>query len=114
MRGDAQLPTSVIAFLRSHVDHLVKLELLLVLHGAPSGTTSVPIVARELDVPKRQVRDMANELVEEDLVRVSSDRIELAPRSIDDRLAIADLATWYVRDREVIVDVLKALGRFAN
>jgi hypothetical protein len=105
------LPRSVISFLRSYVDHIVKLRFLLVMHRAPSQVTSVPMAARELEVPKSQVRDMANELAEDGLVRISADRLELAPRSIEDRLAISDLAFWYTRDRAVLHEVLRALGR---
>lgn len=105
------LPRSVIAFLRAHVDHIVKLRLLLVLHAAPGTTISLQSAARELEIPRRQVRDMANELADDGLVRVSLDQLELAPSTIDDRLAIADLATWYSRDRALVLDVLRALGR---
>ena len=111
---EAALPRSVIAFLRSHIDHVVKLKFLVLLHGAPSGTLSVGIAARTLDVPRRQVRDMANELADDQLVRVSTDQLELAPSAIEDRLAIADLAHWYAHDRTVVFDVLRALGRFAS
>jgi DNA-binding IclR family transcriptional regulator len=106
-----KLPMSVIAFLRTHVDHIVKLKFLVTLHCAPGGATSVSLVARALDVPKSQVRDMAAELADDNLVRVSTDHLELAPTSIDDRLAIADLASWYERDRGLVLDVLRALGR---
>lgn len=104
-------PRGVVSFLREHVDHVVKLRFLLVLHGAPSGMSSVPIAARALEVPKSQVRDMANELANDGLLRISADQLELAPRSIEDRLAIADLATWYAQDRAVILEVLRVLGR---
>jgi hypothetical protein len=109
-----KLPMSVIAFLRAHVDHVVKLRFLVTLHGAPGGTTSVALLARALDVPKSQVRDMASELADDNLVRVSTDYLELTPPSIADRLAIADLASWYARDRSAIYDVLRALGRAAS
>ena len=109
----AHLPRGVVAFLREHVDHVVKLRFLLVMHDAPSGMSSVPFAARALEVPKSQVRDMANELADDGLLRVSADRLELAPKSISDRLAIADLATWYAQDRGVILEVLRVLGRHA-
>ena len=109
-----QLPSSVVAFLRAHVDHIVKLKFLLALHGAPSCTVSVPNVAHVLDIPKNQVRDMANELAEAGLLRISAEQLELTPPSIDDRLAISDLATWYVRDRKLVLDVLRALGRLVS
>jgi DNA-binding IclR family transcriptional regulator len=100
-----------VSFLRRHVDHVVKLKFLVAMHSAPSGTTTVSLVARSLDVPKSQIRDMASELAEEGLLRVSSEQLELAPRSIDDRLALAELADWYVRDRSVVLSALQALGR---
>ena len=109
-----KLPISVIAFMRAHVDHVVKLKFLVTLHSAPGGTTSVALVARVLDVPKSQVRDMANELADGNLVRVSTEYLELAPASIADRLAIADLASWYARDRNIVLDVLRTLGRMAS
>ena len=114
MAEPTKLPTSVIALLRAHVDHLVKLRFLIVLHSAPGGSSSISLVAPALDVSRSQVRDMANELADDGLVRVSTDSLELAPSSIDERLAIADLATWYERDRSRVLDVLRALGRLAS
>jgi DNA-binding IclR family transcriptional regulator len=111
MATPADLPRSVLGFLREHVDHVVKLRFLLVLHSAPSGTTTFGLVARAIDVPKRQIRDMANELLEEGLVRVSAEHIELAPRSIDDRLAISDLADCYAKKRDAVMEAMRALGR---
>lgn len=98
--------------MRAHVDHVVKLRFILFLHGAPSGATSINIAARSLDLPKSQIRDMANELAAEHLVQVAENQLELAPPSIDDRLAIADLASWYARDRALVFDVLRELGRY--
>ena len=114
MTEPAKLPTSVIDFLCTYVDHVVKLRFLITLDSAPGGTTSVSLVARALDVPKSQVRDIATELANDRLVRISTDYLELAPASIDNRLAIADLASWYARDRNKVLDVLRALGRVAS
>jgi DNA-binding IclR family transcriptional regulator len=106
-----QLSKSVIGFLRSYVDHIEKLKLLLVLHRAAQGTISVHVAARQLDLTRRQVRDMADELADDGLVRVSGNELELAPTSIDDRLAIADLATSYDQHRHLLLDTLRELGR---
>jgi DNA-binding IclR family transcriptional regulator len=106
-----QVPKSVIGFLRDHVDHIEKLRLVLALHRAVGGTLSVQNAARELDIPKSQIRDMANELAQDGLVRISVDQLELAPTSIEDRLAIADLADWYAHERKSVLDVLRAWGR---
>ncbi len=103
------LPRSVIAFVREHVDHVVKLQFLLTMHSAPNGTTSMRAMAHTLDVPKSQVRDMANELVDEGLLRISAEQLELAPTTIDDRLALADLADSYARDRESVLELLRML-----
>jgi DNA-binding IclR family transcriptional regulator len=111
MSTPADLPRAVVTFLRTHVDHVVKLKFLVAMHSAPSGTTTISFVARSLDVPKAQVRDMANELAEEGLLRVSSEQLELAPHSIDERLALAELADWYVRNRSAVLDAMHALGR---
>lgn len=102
---------NVVAFLNNHVDHVVKLEFLLAVHAAPSATTTVPTAARMLDIPRSQVRAMADELAGEGVLRVSSDRIELAPASVDVRLAVSDLASIYHRDRQCVLDVLRSLGR---
>lgn len=110
----SNLPHSVVAFLRAHVDHVVKLRLLVTLHHASRSTSSISFVARAFHVTRSQVRDMANELADDGLVRVSMDDVELAPTSIDDRLAIADVATWYERDRAQVLDVLRVLGRLAS
>jgi hypothetical protein len=111
MPTSAHLPSSVIAFLNQHVDHIVKLEFLLTVHGAPSSTTTVPLAARQLDVSKSQIRAMADELADEGLLRVSSDRLELAPINVEDRRAISHLAFSYQRDRELVLQVLKVMGR---
>jgi hypothetical protein len=103
------LPKHVISFLVAHVDHRVKLDFVLLLHRV--SATPLSIAASKLDLPKAQVRDMADELAREGLVRIDGDRLELAPLTIDDRLAILDLATWYTLDRGRILDVLRTLGR---
>lgn len=111
MSTSVPLPRSVISFVRVHVDHVVKLQFLLGVHSAPNGTTSISAIARILDVPKAQVRDMANELAGEGVLRVSAERVELTPRTIDERLALADLADAYARNREAVLDLLKMLRR---
>ncbi len=72
----------------------------------------MPMVARSLAIPTSQAREMARELSEEGLVRISVGQVELAPMSIDDRLAIADLASWYDQHRSLVLQVLRAMGRF--
>lgn len=111
MPSAAHLPRSVVAFLSQHVDHVIKLELLLTVHAAPGSITTVPLAARQLDVSKSQIRAMADELADEGLLRVSSDRLELAPTKVEDRWAISDLASSYQRDRDLVLHVLEALGR---
>ncbi|GEM_PF-5056663 len=106
-----QVSRNVVAFLNKHVDHVVKLEFLLAVHAAPSATTTVPMAARQLDIPRGQVRTMADELAQDGVLRISSDRIELAPSSVETRWAISDLASIYGRDRQLVLDVLKSLGR---
>jgi hypothetical protein len=110
MASSTEVPRAVISFLREHVDHIVKLKFLLLMHSAPSGTSNVAFMAHDLDVPKAQVRDMANELVSDGLMRVIGDQLELA-LSIDERLALSDLASWYTRDRTAVLEVLRVLGR---
>jgi hypothetical protein len=105
------IPRSVVAFLNEHVDHVVKLEFLLVVHAAPQSTTTVPDAARSLDVSRQQIRAMAEELATEGILRVSANFIELAPRELEDRWAIADLAHTYRGNREVVLEVLRGLGR---
>ena len=109
MSSVAPLPRSVILFLRAHVDHPVKLRFLLMLHAAPNGTATLKAMALALDVPKSQVRDMANELVDDGLLRVAADKVELAPTTIDDRLALAELAEAYARDRRAVLELLAAM-----
>ena len=114
MSTPAQVPRNVIGFLRAHVDHVVKLRFVVLLHRSAGVTTSVQVAARALEVPRSQVRDMANELACDGLVRISGDTLELVPPSIDDRLAIADLASWYTQDRAPILELLRELGRIAS
>lgn len=109
-----QLPSSVVGFLRAYVDSLEKLMLLLLVHRAPSGTVSVPIAARLVNIPVSQARSIAGQLAEHGLVRVSRpESIELTVPSIDDRLALADLAVWYEQRRAIVLDALVAIGRSA-
>ena len=114
LANPVQLPRALVSFIRTHVDHLGKLQFLLLLHGSPTGQTSIMAVARILDISRAQARDMANELATDELVRVASDHIvEFVPSSIDDRLAVAELAHWYARDRTCVHELLRALGRLA-
>jgi predicted ArsR family transcriptional regulator len=89
------------------------LELLVAVHRGPSNSTTVPQAATLLDVSRGQVRDTVKGLEERGLVSVSSDEVKLATPSIDVRLAIADLASLYSRDRELVLDVLRVFGRTA-
>ena len=109
MSSVAPLPRAVISFLRAHVDHVVKLRFLLAMHSAPNGTATVKAIAQALDVPKAQVRDMASELVDEGLLRMAAEQLELAPASIEERLALAELADSYARNRGAVLEVLHAL-----
>jgi hypothetical protein len=104
-------PRSALAFIREHVDHAVKLRFIILLHESPSATISVETAARTLRIPNDRIREMGKELAAERLVRVTTDTLELAPASIDDRLAIADLAEWFARDRTGVLDALRSLGR---
>jgi DNA-binding IclR family transcriptional regulator len=110
MSSPADLPRAVVSFLRDHVDHVVKLRFLLAMHAAPTGVVTMGSIAAALELPTSQVRDMVTELVEKGLLRVSSDQVQLS-LSIDDRLALADLAEWYSTDRGAVVEALRALGR---
>lgn len=101
-----------IAFLNLHVDHVVKLELVLNVHSSPSSTTTVVAIARELDVSRNQVRSMAQELADHGVVSLSSDRVQLTS-SVAERCAIADLAQAYRRDPAIVQDLLRAMGRTA-
>jgi hypothetical protein len=101
------IPRSVIAFARTHVRHAPCARLLLLLHNAPGGGTSLTTVARTIDVPLERLRELAMALADAGFVRIiNNDRVELAPLSIERRLAIADLATWYARDREGVLALL--------
>jgi DNA-binding IclR family transcriptional regulator len=110
-----RLPLSVIAFMRTHVDSLEKLMLLLIVHRAPSGSVSLAVLARMVNVTPSQARSICAELAEHGLVHVSqADLVELAVPPLDDRLALAELALWYVQDRATVLDALVALGRSAS
>ena len=115
MSLSARLPLSVVGFLRTYVDSLEKLMLLLVVHRAPSGGVSVPVAARLVDVSILHARSLAAELADRGLVRVSkAEQIELTVPTIEDRLALADLAVWYMQDRALVLDALVALRRSAS
>ena len=110
MATPADLPRAVTAFLKTHVGDMVQLKFLLTMHSAPGATMSISMMSRALDVPATRGRELAADAMRRGLVRVTGDQIELAPTTIDDRLALADLAYWYGRDRTVILDALRALG----
>lgn len=107
------LPKHVISFIREHVDGVPALELLVAVHRGPSNSTTVPQAAQLLDVSRGQVRDTVNTLAARGLLSVSSDEVKLSVPGIDERLAIADLASLYSRDRELVLDVLRVFGRTA-
>ncbi len=106
-----QLSRSAVTFVREHVDHVVKLQFLLGIHGAPDYASDVSSMARLLDVPKAQVRDMANELVGEGLLRVESDSLALTPRTVDDWVALSDLHSLYRRNQGAVLELLRVLQR---
>jgi hypothetical protein len=103
-----QLPRNVIAFLCAHIDHVVKLKLVLYLHQNLGRGPSMATTSHVLGVSASQVRDMANELAADGLLRVSDDQLELVP-TIDDRLTLADLAAWYAIDSRLVIDILRAI-----
>ncbi|MBL9017069.1 MAG: hypothetical protein JNL83_22980 [Myxococcales bacterium] len=103
------IPKSVIDFVQTYVDDVVELRLLVTLHGAPDGTQTVQRIALDLDLPAAQVRDAADDLVGDGLIRASSDQLQLAPSSISDRLALADLAGLYAADRAAVLGLLAAI-----
>ncbi len=108
-----RLPASVVGFMKTYIDSLEMLMLLLLVHRAPSGTISVPIAARLVDIPIAETRAIARALADRALVRLSSqpELIELTLPSIDDRLALADLASCYEENRAVVLDALVAIVR---
>jgi hypothetical protein len=95
------------------VDHVVKLKFLLAMHSAQNGTSTVALLSRALEVSKGQVRDMANELIDERLLRRADDELELT-LNIEERMALANLASLYTRDRGAVLQLLQALGRGAE
>ncbi len=105
-----QLPRNVLDFLVAHIDHRVKLDFVLFLHRA-NAVTPVWIAASELELSKAQVRNMADELARDGILRFVADNIELAPRSVETRLAILDLSTWCQLDRTRVHHLLASLGR---
>ena len=110
MATPADLPRAVTAFLKTHIGDMVQLKFLLTMHSAPGAIMSIGMMSRALDVPPPRSRELASDAMKRGLVRVTGEQIELAPTTIDDRLALADLAYWYGRDRTVILDALRALG----
>jgi hypothetical protein len=97
------------SFLVAHIDHRTKLDFILLMHRQASAP--LWIVASELGIPKPQVREMADELVLAGILRITGDKLELAPQSPEIRLAIVDLVTWYAIDRARVFHVLRSLGR---
>jgi hypothetical protein len=110
MATPADLPRAVTAFLKTHVGDMVQLKFLLTMHSAPGAVMTISMMSRTLDVPATQARELAADAMRRGLVRVTGEQIELTPKSIADRLALADVAHWYGRDRIVIHDALRALG----
>ena len=109
MPTPADLPKSVTTFLKAYVADAGHLRFLLAMHSAPGGTTSLSLLARALDLAKNDVRELASAASGHGLIRMSSERLELSPTSIADRLALAELAQWYGRARTVVLDALHAL-----
>jgi hypothetical protein len=98
------------SFVVAHVDHRLKLDLILLLHRRP-GSIPVWIVASDLELTKAQVREMATQLARDGIVQLAGDKLELAPNSPELRLTIVDLATWCTIDRARVLHVLRMLGR---
>jgi hypothetical protein len=99
------LPRPVITFLRANVDDVLKLNLLLLLHRTPGCVVSVQSAAGGLGATGDQIVDAAVSLAQRGLIKIGPAQLELvAP--IEDRLTIADLATWCVRDRTQVMSVI--------
>jgi hypothetical protein len=108
-----RVPAGIVGFLNTYVESHEMLMLLLLVHRSPGNTVSVAVASRIADLPIAEVRTLARELADRQLVRVSGypELIELTVPSIHDRLALADLATWYEHNRTIVLEVLVAIAR---
>jgi hypothetical protein len=115
MNLPTNLPLSIVAFLRTYVDSLDTLRFLLVVQCAPNGVAAIALVARLIDISKSHAHSVAGELAAHGLVRLlPNEQVEVSPIMAEDRIALADLAEWYVRDRDVIHHAMTALQRSAS
>jgi hypothetical protein len=107
----AELPVTVRSLLENGVNTFEKLELIVLLHGAPRSVMSLAELTRRLRLESEVVRLAAAELRDAALVELSSTgELQLLPPTSRDYEAVDELVRLYAEDRLAIV---KAIGEIA-
>ena len=103
--------------LLTRVDSFEKLEIVLFLHRADRGTSTLDELARVLGLTRSALQEATRELRAVSLVNVSTAGVvQLLPPSSRDRVAVDALAKAYEEDRFGIVKELSdiAMGHIRN
>ena len=109
MLPDPSIPTHVAAFLAEHVDSVVQLEALLLLHGEPDRAWSATEAGKELRVDPAWVSGQMEYLGSRGLVaRVEGPepRYRFAAQNPDLSRAVADLAKIYSQRRVTVISLI--------
>jgi len=103
------LPVQVTRFLRTHIDSVEKLDLLLVVAKAPERRVPLAVLARLARLPPGVTRRLAGELEAANIVTLVETEVQLLPVRVVDREALEDLLHHHQLDREAVLDAL--MGR---
>lgn len=104
------LPSAVTRLLRTHIDSVEKLDLLLALGSAPERSASLAVLARLTQLPPGVTRRLAGELETAGLVILDPVRgPRLFPSRNSDREALDELIQCNEHDREAVLNAL--MGR---
>ena len=103
--------------LDTHVESFEKLELLMLLRRAPSGSQTAGELALALSLGADEIREIVAALSAAGLVtRAPDGRIALAPQPAEQRAVLDELARVYEDDRIVLVKAIAetAMERLRN
>jgi DNA-binding IclR family transcriptional regulator len=102
--------------LDDHVESFEKLELLMFLRRAPDGSSTIGELARSLDLGSDEVREIVAALVAGGLATRTDATVTLAPRTVEQRAALDELARIYEDDKITLVKAIAetAMERLRN
>ncbi|WP_428938556.1 hypothetical protein [Fontivita pretiosa] len=100
------IPQNVVSFLAEHIDSVVQLEALLLLHANPQQPKPAADVARELRIDPNWTEAALTKLAQSGLLESAAAGYRYAPRSPELDQTIAALAREYQTRRVTIISMI--------